>query len=100
MGGKGDNVRIELDEGVGMGLGGKGNRHTVSRLTDAASLYSKHAVVSVQSNRKDGKQMDGFGLPAVVVITVDVEDLLALDTEHTVMRPVMSVPTLLVAQTL
>lgn len=32
--------------------------------------------------------------PAVVVVAVDVEDLLSLDTKHTVTRPVISAPIL------
>lgn len=46
------------------------------------------AVISVDSSRQDRMQeIDGVGSPAVVVVAVDVEDLLALDTKHAVTRP-------------
>lgn len=35
--------------------------------------------------------LGGVGLPAIVVVAVDVQDLLALDTEHTMLRGVSSV---------
>lgn len=37
------------------------------------------------------QQTNRISSPAVVIVAVDVEDLLALDTKHTVARPVMSV---------
>lgn len=69
--------------------------HTVSRLTDAASLLNMMQwLVSIPAGRM--QQTNGVGSPAVVVVTVDVEDLLALDTKHAVTRPTDVSSTLLV----
>lgn len=55
--------------------------YTVSRFTDAASLeiYCQRLAPSIVYT---GESV--VGLPSVVVISVNVEDLLALDTQNTI----------------
>lgn len=69
--------------------------YTASRLTDAASLRSGSVMLAlllplpkqrsaVKQGSWEARKRRGWGLiPAIMVISVDVEDLLALDTQHT-----------------
>lgn len=50
---------------------------TVSRFTEAASLLKSQVSMKTQDKEQGGEEAD---VPSVVIIAVNVQDLLALDT--------------------
>lgn len=77
----GANIAVLLEQLRGRSVKNRTNKldiHTVSMLTDAASLKPLSVV-----SRGDAAGSSALYLPSVVVIAIDVKDLVSLDTQDT-----------------